>query len=322
MMMNSSQSHFVLTAFIDWWPLQAAGFVLLLCVYVFVVVSNMLLVASIAATRSLHEPMYVFLCSLFVNEVYGGTVLLPFLLLHTLTHVHTISYSLCFVQVFSLYSYGCVELIILTVIAYDRYLSICHPLQYHARMTWGRVALLTAVAWLYSIVTVSVGYLSPTAVLQLCGNVIHNLYCDNYLLLRLACTPKAFNNIYEMAYGAISIFIPLLLIALTYVNILKVCFSGSAQSRHKAVTTCAPHLLSVMNFCLVAFFQILHGRYNLAHISPALKVLLSVYHAISNTVLNPLIHGLRLAKIRAACRQLLTFKSTEIFSLSVSVLML
>ncbi|XP_076591967.1 olfactory receptor 11A1-like [Chaetodon auriga] len=249
-MTNSTQvSYFILAAYFDSGLLKYLFFMIVVLLYILIVCTNLLLIVVICVNRSLHEPMYLFLCSLFVNELYGSSGLFPFLLLQILSDIHTVSASFCLLQVFSVYSYGSVEYFNLAVMSYDRYLAICYPLQYNSRMTCNKVVILIAVIWFFSFL-VTLCTLSLIVPLQLCGNIINKVYCDTYSIVKLACYDTRVNNIYGLIVAACSIFIPLLLIFYTYMKILKVCFSGSKQTRQKAVSTCTPHLASPLQLLL------------------------------------------------------------------------
>lgn len=104
--------------------------------------ANMSLLTVIGARQSLHQPIYLLLCGLFVNQLWGSSALFPHLLLQLLAELHTVAAPLCFLQIFCLYSYACVEFFTLTAMSYDRYLAICRPLQYRSRMTARMVWLL------------------------------------------------------------------------------------------------------------------------------------------------------------------------------------
>ncbi|XP_070825851.1 olfactory receptor 11A1-like [Chaetodon trifascialis] len=262
-MENSTQfSYFTFTAYFDSGHLKYLFFVILMSLYILIVCANLLLIVVICVNRSLHEPMYLFLCSLFVNELYGSSGLFPFLLLQILSDVHTISASLCFLQNFCLYSYGTGEFVILAIMSYDRYLAICYPLQYNSRMTTKRVVVLISLSWLYSLLATTI-LTSSIVHLQLCGNIINRVSCDIYSIIKLACSDTTANNIYGLIYGTFTISCPSSLIFYTYMKILKVCFSGSKQTRQKAVSTCAPHLASLFNFSFGCFFAIVHTRFNM-----------------------------------------------------------
>ncbi|XP_063350492.1 olfactory receptor 10J5-like [Pelmatolapia mariae] len=300
-------SYFILGAYFDAGPTKYLFFLLLLCLYSLIICTNVLLIVVICVNRSLHEPMYMFLCSLFVNELYGSTGLFPFLLLQILSDVHTVSAPLCFLQIFSLYSYGSVEFYNLAIMSYDRYLAICCPLQYNTRMTSNTVSVLVAVSWIYALLLVAVT-VSLSSPLQLCGNIINKVYCDNYAIVKLACSDTTLNNIYGLISTAFTIFLPLTLIFFTYMRILKVCFSGSKQTRQKAVSTCTPHLASLLNFSFGASFEILQSRFNMNTVPNILRILISLYWLICQPLFNPVLYGLKMSKIRDICKSLLYWK--------------
>uniref|UniRef100_A0A3Q3GB00 Olfactory receptor n=2 Tax=Kryptolebias marmoratus TaxID=37003 RepID=A0A3Q3GB00_KRYMA len=305
MMINSSQvSFFSLAAYLDSEVVKYLYFTVVMSLYVFIIGCNVVLIVVICVNRSLHEPMYLFLCSLFVNDLYGSTGLFPFLLIQILSDVHTVSAPLCFLQVFIVHSYGAVEFLNLAVMSYDRYLAICYPLQYNSRMSPKRIALLTAVTWLYPccIVFFSIALILP---LKLCGNQINKVYCDLYSVVKLACSDTTFINIYGLTATFSTIFIALLLILFTYVKIFLVCFSGSKQTRQKAINTCTPHLASILNFSFGGSFEVSQSRFNMSYLPNVLRIFLSLYFLTVQPLFNPLMYGLKMPKIRNICKNLI-----------------
>ncbi|XP_028429910.1 olfactory receptor 2A14-like [Perca flavescens] len=274
-----------------------------MCFYAVIVCANLLLIVVICMNRSLHEPMYLFLCSLFVNELFGSTTMFPFLLVQVLSDIHTVSASLCFLQIYCVFVYGTIEMINLSVMSYDRYLAICYPLQYNTRMTSNKVAMLIALTWLFPLIEVAVK-ISLSSSLQLCGNIIDKVYCDNYSIVKLACSVATVNNIYGLIYTCFIVFGPLSLILYTYIKILKVCFSGSKQTRQKAVSTCTPHLASLLNFFFGSFFEIVQSRFDMSSVPMMLRIFLSLYVLICQPIFNPLMYGLQMSKIRGLCKSL------------------
>ncbi|XP_041795879.1 olfactory receptor 11A1-like [Chelmon rostratus] len=305
LMTNSTQvSSFTLVAYFDTGLFKYLYFMIVMSLYIFILVANLLLIVVICMNRSLHEPMYLFLCSLFVNELYGSTGLFPFLLLQILSDVHTVSASCCFLQIFCIYSYGSIEFLNLAVMSYDRYLAICCPLQYNSRMTANKVAILVALIW-FLIFLVNVATLPLIVPLRLCGNTINKVYCDNHSIVKLACSDTRLNNIYGLIVSSLSVFGPLLLIFYTYVRILQVCFSGSKQTRQKAVSTCTPHLASLLNFSFGACFEILQSRFNMNFVPNVLRIFLSLYFLTCPPLFNPVMYGLKLSKIRVTCKSMI-----------------
>ncbi|XP_034719724.1 olfactory receptor 10A6-like [Etheostoma cragini] len=305
-MINSTQvSYFILSAFFDTVGFKYLYFLLILSLYVFIVCANVLLIVVICVNRSLHEPMYLFLVSLFVNELYGSTGLFPFLLVQILSDIHTVSAPFCFLQIFCLYSYGGREFWILASMSYDRYLAICYPLQYHTRMTSNKIFLLIALTWLYPLLVHILIVFGLTAPLQLCKNIINKVYCDSYSVVKLACSDTSAINIFGLVNIFTVIFGLIILILFSYIRILKVCFSGPRQTRQKALSTCTPHLLSLLNFSFGAFFELIQSRFNMNYLPNMLRIFLSLYWLTCQPLINPLLYGLKMSKIRIVCRNLL-----------------
>ncbi|XP_034004350.1 olfactory receptor 10A6-like [Trematomus bernacchii] len=310
MMSNSTSetvSYFILGAYLNIGYLRYLCFMITAMVYIVIVVANTSLIVVICVNRSLHEPMYLFLCSLFVNELYGSTGLFPFLLVQILSDIHTVSAPLCFLQIFCLYTYGGIEFCNLAVMSYDRYLAICCPLQYNTRMTSNKALILIILLWLYSFVK-SLIPLSLNIRLTLCGNIINSLYCNNYLIVKLACSDTQVNNIYGVFAIALTILVPVLPILFSYMRILRVCFSGSKQTRQKAVSTCTPHLVSLLNFSFGCGFEILQTRFDMSGVPSVLRIILSLYFLIIQPLMNPVMYGLQMSKLRNICQHVLCSK--------------
>ncbi|XP_053176360.1 olfactory receptor 1-like [Scomber japonicus] len=303
-MINSTQvSYFILTAYLDSGPLKYLYFLIILSLYMLIVISNVFLIVVICMNRSLHEPMYLFLCSLFVNELYGSTGLFPFLLLQILSDIHTVSAPFCFLQIFCIYTYANIEFCNLAIMSYDRYLAICFPLQYNTRMTTNKVVIFIILIWLYSFVKFLIT-LSLNIRLTLCRNVINSVICRNYLIVKLACSDTKVNNIYGLFGIFLSIIVPLLPILFSYMEILKICFSGSKQTRQKAVSTCTPQLVSLLNFSFGCCFEILQSRFDMNRVPNVLRIILSLYFVILQPLLNPIMYGFQMSKIRNTCKHI------------------
>ncbi|XP_033832481.1 olfactory receptor 10A3-like [Periophthalmus magnuspinnatus] len=295
--------YFTLSAYIDVGGFRYLLFLIILCLFLCIIGANSLLVYVISVNRSLHEPMYIFLCSLFINEVYGSSALFPLLLVQILSHVHQVAVPLCFLQNFCLFAYGGSELLILAVMSYDRYLAICCPLDYQARMTPNRISFLIALTWVCPLFFCVV-MTSLSATLHLCNNVIQKVYCDNHSITKSACTDTSLINAWGLLITSLSVFVPLVIIFYSYVLILKVCFSGSKQTRQKAVSTCSPHIASLLNFSFGACFEILQSRFDMSGVPNVLRIILSLYWLTCQPLFNPLLYGLNMSKIRIICKSL------------------
>ncbi|XP_034051769.1 olfactory receptor 10A3-like [Gymnodraco acuticeps] len=307
MMVNSTLSYFLLSTYIHVGYLRYLCFMITAMLYIVIVVANTSLIVVICVNRSLHEPMYLFLCSLFVNELYGSTGLFPSLLVQILSDIHTVFAPLCFLQIFCLFTYVNIQFCNLAVMSYDRYLAICYPLQYNTRMTSNKAVIFIILIWLYSFVKVLIT-LSLNIRLTLCGNIINSLYCNNYLVVKLACSDTQVNNFYGYFGTVLTIFVPLFPILFSYMRILRVCFSGSKQTRQKAVSTCTPHLVSLLNFSFGCGFEMFQSRFDKSGVPSVLRIILSLYFLIIQPLMNPVMYGLQMSKLRNICKHMLRYK--------------
>ncbi|XP_031694675.1 olfactory receptor 2A14-like, partial [Anarrhichthys ocellatus] len=234
-----------------------------------------------------------------------------------LSDIHTVSAPLCFLQIFSVYSYGNVQFYNLAIMSYDRYLAICCPLQYNTRMTFNKAVRLTVVIWVPPFLVVFVTTCLSSS-LQLCGRIINKVYCDNYSIIKLACFDTTVNNIYELIAASLTVFGSGSLILYSYVRIFRVCFSGCKQTRQKAVSTCTPHLASLLNFSFGVCFEIIQSRFDMKDVPNIVCIFLSLYWLTCQPLFSPVMYGLNMSKIRSMCKSLLLssvrkFRSSDRF---------
>lgn len=196
--------------------------------------------------------------------------------------------------------------------SYDRYLAICYPLQYNTQMTFNRVAVLIALTWIYPFTDVAV-MITTSARLQLCGNVINKVYCDHHSIVKLSCFDSTASNIRGIVYIVCVVAAVVSLISYSYFKILKVCFSGSKQTRQKAVSTCTPHLASLLNFSFGCLFEIIQSRFNMSSVPNLLRIFLSLYFLTCQPLFNPLLYGLKMSKIRSLCKRFISGKVNSSF---------
>ncbi|KAM6970081.1 olfactory receptor 2K2-like [Aplochiton taeniatus] len=220
-----------------------------------------MLMLVIYIDTNLHKPMYIFLFNLAGYGLVGCLAVCPKIMDSLLRETQDMSYGGCLLQVFALYIYGACSYVNLTVMAYDRYVSICKPLQYHTIMNPSRVKLLLFVLNCISpsLVFVQV-YL--TSQVPLCGYTINKLFCDNLAVVNLFCVRSPLVNLYGIFLTVILVALPLFFVILSYIKILLVCLKLSKESQKKALSTCAPHLITFANCSLAAIFSIVYNRYS------------------------------------------------------------
>ncbi|XP_031150952.1 olfactory receptor 1019-like [Sander lucioperca] len=205
---NSSLNplYFQFTLFVDFGPLRYLFFSLCLLLYMTAVSANIVIILTVCLEKSLHQPMYIFICCLSFNSLYGSAGFFPRFLTDILSDTHLISRPLCFIQIYVIYTYASCEVTILSIMAYDRFVAICQPLHYHSKMTFKMVTHLVIFAVLYP--AFAVGFmLYLTVRLPLCGNKLNRLFCSNWPVVLLSCVDTTLNNIVGQFVTITTIFI-------------------------------------------------------------------------------------------------------------------
>ena len=276
---------------------RAALFSLTLLCYCFILLVNVSLIVTIILDKKLHEPMYILLCAFCMNGLYGTTGFYPKFLWDLLSHVHVISYSGCLVQALVMYSFACSDLSFLAVMAYDRYVAICCPLEYHSVMSKQRLMKLVCFSWIIPFCIASTN-IFLTSRLKLCSPYISRLFCVNLVIVKLSCFPAetTVNNIF--AYLTIIIYVfHGVFIVWSYMYILKTCVN-SIENRGKFMQTCVPHLSSLLIFLVTILFDVMSMRFGSKDFPQNLRNFIAVEFLVIPPIMNPLIYGFKLSKIR------------------------
>ncbi|XP_022597049.1 olfactory receptor 10J4-like [Seriola dumerili] len=297
-MENSTLSfYFNLTMFMSIGHHRYPAFVFCLLLYVFIVSANLVIILVISRERTLHEPMYMFIAFLSFNSLYGSTGFFPRFLMDLLSDTHLISRSACFTQIYVIYTYASYEMTILGIMAYDRYVAVCHPLHYHRKMSRKTVYTLAFFAWAFPACNLTVSIIVVVR-LPLCGNNIQKVYCASWNIVKISCLPTSVNNVVAML-GAISMaFLPFSFILYTYLRIVIACWINSSEIKGKVLHSCFPHIISFVTYSITSFIDTALSRQNLKEINPIVAVILSLEFVVIPPVLNPLVYGLKLPEIR------------------------
>ncbi|XP_070770965.1 olfactory receptor 4B13-like [Enoplosus armatus] len=282
-------------------------FSLILLCYCVILLVNICLIVTIILDKNLHDPMYILLCTFFMNGLYGTAGFYPKFLWDLLSPVHVISYSGCLVQALVMYSFACSELSILSVMAYDRFVAICRPLEYHSIMSKPRLFKLVCFSWLTPFCVVGINiYL--TSRLQLCSPYIARLFCVNWIIVSLACFPAEtiVNNI--VAYITIIIYVfHGFFILWSYMYLIKTCVN-SIENRAKFMQTCVPHLTSLLIFAVTILFDVMHIRYGSKSLPQTIQNFIAIEFLVIPPLMNPLIYGFKLTKVRNRIVGCITFQ--------------
>ncbi|MBZ3888671.1 Olfactory receptor 4B1 [Sciurus carolinensis] len=277
---------------------QKACFVLFLPVYLATVVGNGIIILSVNISKSLCSPIYFFLGYLSLVEICYSSTVVPKFITNLFAKLKTISLKGCLAQIFFFHFFGVTEILLLAVMAYDRYVAICKPLYYTAIMS-RPVFCLVVGSWMggffHSIIQVFI-----TIPLPFCGpNAIDHYFCDLHPLFKIACMYTfVVGVIMFVNSGLFSVFSFLFLVS-SYVIILFSLRNHSAEGRRKALSTCASRITVVILFFGPAIF--LYLRPTSTYMED--KVVVVLYTVIM-PILNPIIYTLRNAEVKNAIRKL------------------
>ncbi|KAE8575114.1 hypothetical protein XENTR_v10003718 [Xenopus tropicalis] len=265
-------------------------FFIFFLIYCSAVVGNVIIISLVLADSRLHTPMYFLLSNLSSLDVGFTTVTIPKLMDILLTGYHSISYSNCFTQLYFFVLFGSTEALILSSMAYDRYVAICHPLQYHAIMSGKKYSLIVGGPWIMG----SVNSLFVTLLasqLSFCGT--HNIdafFCNVKALSKISCNSSGFQTIIYIDTFIIGLF-QLMLIFISYIKIITVTLGiRSSGARMKFFSTCSSHLTTLIIF--YGSVLCMYARPPSQHRDNLDNVFSVVYSAIT-PMLNPLVYSLR-----------------------------
>ncbi|XP_021485718.2 olfactory receptor 10AG1-like [Meriones unguiculatus] len=301
---NTTSTEFFLLGFSDVPHLQWMLFGIFLFIYLSILICNSIIILITRIDHALQTPMYFFLSNFSFVEICYVTVTIPRMLMDLCTEKGTISLLSCAVQLCFVIMLGGMEFLLLTVMAYDRYVAICNPLHYPLVMSKKLCVQLVAACWI-CIIPVVTGQTYQIFSLCYCGsNEINHFFCDIPPLLKLACGDTFVNDLAIYIASVVFIMVPFLLTIVSYGkiiwNILKL---SSAGGRSKAFSTCSSHLIVVVLFYGTATITYVQPK---AYQSESLGKLLSLFYTILIPLLNPIIYTLRNKDIMVSLRKLQT----------------
>ncbi|XP_021587106.2 olfactory receptor 7C2 [Ictidomys tridecemlineatus] len=301
---QTGAGNFILLGFTDDPDLQSLLLGLLLSGYVVTVTGNLLIILAVISDSHLHTPMYFLLSNLSLADIGFTSTTIPKALRNIHTQSKGITFAGCISQVYFFVLFGCQDNLLLAVMAYDRFVAICHPLHYMAIMS-PRLCLLMALgSWMVSVL----GSLPDSLTilrLSFCTKIeIPHFFCDLPEILKLTCSDILINNIVVYSAAIILGVFPLTGILLSYSQIFSsILRISSDRGKYKAFSTCGSHLLVVSLFygsSLGVYFS------SVATLSSRMSMMASVAYTMVTPMLNPFIYSLRNRDIKVALGRVLT----------------
>ncbi|XP_074023621.1 olfactory receptor 14A16-like [Numenius arquata] len=300
---SSSITQFLLLAFAHTRELQLLHFGLFLGIYLAALLGNALIITAIACDHHLHTPMYFFLLNLSVLDLGSISTTVPKSMANSLWDTRAISYWGCTAQLFLFVFLMSAEFYLLTVMAYDRYIAICQPLHYGTLLGSRACVHMAAAAWGSGFLNALL-HTANTFSLPLCqGNVLDQFFCEVPQILKLSCSHSCIRELGVLVVSACLFFGCFIFIMLSYVQIFRAVLRiPSEQGRHKAFSTCLPHLAVVSLFVSTGFFAYLKPP---SISSSPLDLVVSFLYSVVPPAVNPLIYSMRNQELKEALKKLI-----------------
>ncbi|XP_077171837.1 olfactory receptor 14A16-like [Paroedura picta] len=305
MLNGTAVSHFLLLEFSEVRELQFLHIIVFLMLYLATITGNLLIISSVILDHHLHTPMYFFLMNLAVQDLGQVSIILPKSMINSLLNTRYISFTGCVSQVFWFLFFITSDWCILTVMAYDRYVAICNPLQYEMIINRQACTEIMAGVWSASFLYAgmhTIGIFTN----HFCSNIVNQFFCEIPKLTKLSCSEL---NIIEMATLLTGFVLALgcfVYIIVTYLYIFTTVLRlPSAKGRQKAFSTCIPHLTVCSTFVFTIF---------IAHLKPTSKsfswldIIFTMLYSLAPPILNPVIYSMRNKEIKKAMSKILRFR--------------
>ncbi|XP_052610298.1 olfactory receptor 7A17-like isoform X1 [Peromyscus californicus insignis] len=304
---NDSQIlHFLLLGISKNPKLQPFLFVLFLAMYLVTMLGNLLIILATILGPHLHTPMYFFLSNLSFVDVCFTSTTVPKMLVNIHTQSNVITYRNCIAQMHFFILFSGLEIFLLTLMAYDRYVAICHPLHYTVIMSPRLCVLMVLASWIMNILHSTTQSLM-TLRLSFCTNLeIPHFFCELNQVVHHACSDTLPNDVVIYLAAVLWACCPLMGILYSYCKIVSSIHAiSSLQGKYKAFSTCASHLSVVSLFYCTALGVYLSSASTENSQSTARA---SVLYSVVTPMLNPFIYSLRNKDIKRALRNILGWK--------------
>jgi olfactory receptor len=295
--------EFLLLDFSDDPDLQPILFGLFLTMYLVTVLGNLLIILAVSSDSHLHTPMYFFLSNLSLTDICFSSATVPKMIVDIQTHSRVISYMGCLTQMSIVILFGCLDSLLLTVMAYDRFVAICHPLYYSVIMNRHLCSLLVLGSFFFSVLDSQIHCLMVSQLTLFMDVKIPHFFCDPSQLLNLACFVNPTNSVLIYIFGTIFGGVPVSGIVYSYVKILSSILGvPSTGGKFKAFSTCGSHLSVICLFYGTGLGMYLSSAISHSHRKGSVA---SMMYTMVTPMLNPFIYSLRNRDIKRAMQRFL-----------------
>ncbi|XP_004780217.1 olfactory receptor 502 [Mustela putorius furo] len=303
---HTAVTRFILLGLTDDPVLQVILFPTILCIYLVTISGNLSTIILIRISSQLHHPMYFFLSHLALADIGYSSAVTPNMLVNFLVERNTISYLGCAIQLGSVVFFGSSECFLLAAMAYDRFMAICNPLLYSAKMCTQVCVRLLTVTYIGSFLNAS-SFTICFSFFLFCGpNKVNHFFCDFAPLVKLSCSDSSIPAVVPSFTAGSIIVVTVCVIAVSYICILATILKmRSTEGCRKAFSTCTSHLTAVTLF---------YGTITFIYVMPKScystdqNKVVSVFYLIVVPMLNPLIYSLRNSEMKEALKRELTRK--------------
>ncbi|KAM3821169.1 olfactory receptor 14A16-like [Vipera latastei] len=299
---QTSVPSFLLLEFSAIRELQILHSFVFLAFYLATTTANLLIISAITFDHHLHIPMYFFLMNLAMLDLASVSAIMPKSIANSLMNTRSISYSGCISQALLFVSFLTSDFFLLTVMAYDRYVAICSPLQYEMVMNRRTCAQMIASVWVSGFFF-GILHAVGTFTVPFCYDTVNQFFCEIPQLLKLTCSDFNQGEVEILAFSIIIVLGLFIFILVSYIKILSAVFRiPSAQGRQKALSTCLPHLIVVSVLMSTGILTYMKLPSN----SPSdLDIMLTITYSLVPPILNPLVYSMRNKDIKRALFKLL-----------------
>ncbi|XP_039392035.1 olfactory receptor-like protein OLF1 [Mauremys reevesii] len=298
---HSEATEFILSGLTDRPELQIPLLVVFLVIYGITLVGNGGMILLITTDPRLHTPMYFFLSNLSFCDLCFSSIISPKMLLNFLAERKSISYTECTVQLSVSIVFGDVDILLLAVMAYDRYVAICNPLLYTVTMSRQLCKQLVALVYAVGLMDSMINTFFIFRLSFCSSNIINHFYCDTSPLLALSCSDTHINEIVMFVFTNCIIVGSLVTVLFSYVYIISTILQiRSSEGRRKTFSTCSFHLTTVTLYFGTLLFMYSHPT---STYSMDTDKVAPLFYTVVIPMLNPLTYSLRNTEVKDALRR-------------------